>query len=154
MWADLKWFRFLCFAFPNSSLHVGILGNKLTPLQSQYEIYRHKFSMGGCTVTPNFLCWNGVRGRLVRGEEALRLQGLHVPRHLTNLFSNCELMSLAGNAFHAASCSRAVITLLRLSARFARLRHHCLLALQQPLSISVSNVVGTDDDISSEDWCS
>ena len=67
------------------------------------NVSQSKASVGGGsrspTITPGGTFWLGGRGRLLRGCEAMRLQGLHLPRRLERRFPSTLLHDMAGNSF-------------------------------------------------------
>ena len=64
------------------------------------------------TVTPTCTIWIGARGRLLRGAEALRIQGIWLPRSRERMFADGLLLDLGGNSFSTPACTVAMLTSL------------------------------------------
>ena len=64
------------------------------------------------TVTPTCTIWLGHRGRLLRGAEALAVQGIYVPRQVSRQFGNALLLDLGGNSFSTPCFSACLISAL------------------------------------------
>ena len=75
------------------------------------SLNRVDFHEGGIipTLTARSRFFFTRRGRLLRGREALRLQGMFVPAEITNAFSDTFLLSKSGNAFSATVCMAVVL---------------------------------------------
>ena len=78
---------------------------------------RGKARLESCnTIARTMRCYITSHCRLVRGLEALHMQGIHYGhRHselATGRFNDIKLMSLAGNAFHTWCCAASLLSLL------------------------------------------
>lgn len=73
------------------------------------------------TITTGTRCYLSHRCRLVRGQEAFAMQGIHYAERHTELADVSEslLMDMAGNAFHAWCCGAALLATLTLLAEAA-----------------------------------
>ena len=87
------------------------------PRKVAIDLSQSKANMAppGCiaTLIPGNRTWLAWRGRLLRGCEAMALQGMPLPAHVRHTFSSSFLMDLAGNAF-STPCVLAA-TLLQLT---------------------------------------
>ena len=65
-----------------------------------------------CCLTPGAEVWLRNEGRLLKGEEALRIQGFWLAdRQRLAEFSDSQLRDLAGNAFSAGCVGSALLVL-------------------------------------------
>ena len=84
-----------CFNVSQTALRVGLATGKT------------------CCLTPGAEVWLRNKGRLLKGEEALRIQGFWlVDRQRLAAFSDKQLRDLAGNAFSAGCVAKALLVLL------------------------------------------
>ena len=109
------------------------------------------FGHTGCLVPTNVV-WLGERGRLLRGCEMLRLQGVFISRSLEQEFPNALLADLAGNAFSTPCAAAAILTgLIGLAGIWSQ---HCAAASLVDPPRSISPVAAADDEKvdDSMDW--
>ena len=109
------------------------------------------------TVTPTCTIWLGHRGRLLRGAEALAVQGIYFPRQVSRQFGNALLLDVWGNSFSTPCISACLISSLVGLAMMWQDAWRLRFATLSTTSVLPAPLPKADDDAEdaddAENWC-